>query len=111
MSVYRRGQRVRIVTDGTVMKMQPKKRGPIYRVGLDLADGESDDELDRDEYWFRARDLQTIDAPTLRSDEPWRDVCADMIRFGKDREAIALLFEKAPEAALWAAWRQTLGNR
>ncbi len=46
--------------------------------------------------FFLDTELELLDAKPLIEPEGWRGVCADMIRLGKDQEAVALLVEKAP---------------
>jgi hypothetical protein len=42
------------------------------------------------------QEVYKVTHPTLVADDEWRGIAADMIRLGRDAEAVAMLVEKAP---------------
>ena len=114
-----KGDRVRVHADGDVIHVDRpgQLRGylgggddrppPRFRVALLLRDDDSDKargktrERWQDERtaWFYDDEVEPTHDKPLVAGNGWRDVCADMIREGKDIDAASTLYANSPDAA------------
>jgi len=117
MSAIEKGDRVRVHADGDVVAFDVSVSldlvvvptdadRPRFKVALLLredADEAKGERLERMRLertaWFYADEVEpTLDKPLVVGNG-WRDVCADMIREGKDIDAASLLYANSPDAA------------
>lgn len=99
--------RVRIFTMGIVRGMQPDKRyvrqpdgsigpGALYQVELDD---------DSDNIYLARHELFPIDDEWVdKPENEWRSICVDLIRLGRDEDALKLLHEKTAKPTAPNAW-------
>lgn len=84
------GDRVRVIADGTIIVANDRALAePCHKIDFD----------DRDipgAAWFYAKRTHALSS--VLAQEAWRDIAADMIREGRDAEAIALIKENSREA-------------
>ena len=115
MATIEKGDRVRVHADGDVVAFEVSVDGglvvvptdadrPLFKVALLLREDANEPRGERLERmrlerkaWFYADEVEpTLDKPLVVGNG-WRDVCADMIREGKDVDAVAQLVKNSPD--------------